>query len=126
MESRQTNQQHRPPIMYVELRGYSYFQVHPGHIPNDNKAILTVPLVLLAFSIVVVGLRVWTRARMVKFFGMDDWWILGALASDIAGTMLAVAGTFRGEGSHIADVGDEDLIYILKAYISKYNLISHG
>ncbi|KAK6509877.1 hypothetical protein TWF481_004605 [Arthrobotrys musiformis] len=53
--------------------------VHPGHISNDNKAILTVPLVLLAFSIVVVGLRIWTRARMVKFFGMDDWWILGAL-----------------------------------------------
>ncbi|KAF3161440.1 hypothetical protein TWF106_001087 [Orbilia oligospora] len=112
MISEQTNQQHRLPIMYV----------HPGHISNDNKAILTVPLALLALSIVVVGLRVWTRARMVKFFGMDDWWILGALASNTAGTMLSVAGTFRGEGSHINDVEDEDLVYVLKARTSHTNL----
>ncbi|KAF3166678.1 hypothetical protein TWF225_000729 [Orbilia oligospora] len=51
---------------------------------------------------------------MVKFFGMDDWWILGALASNTAGTVLSVAGTFRGEGSHINDVEDEDLVYVLK------------
>ncbi|KAF3244806.1 hypothetical protein TWF217_010646 [Orbilia oligospora] len=114
MTSEQTNQQHRLPIMYVVNGGYLHIQVHPGHISNDNKAILTVPLVLLALSIVVVGLRVWTRARMVKFFGMDDWWILGALASNTAGTVLSVAGTFRGEGSHINDVEDEDLVYVLK------------
>ncbi|KAK6337746.1 hypothetical protein TWF696_001227 [Orbilia brochopaga] len=89
--------------------------VHPGHIPNDNKEILTAPLVLLALSIIFVGLRLWTRAKMVKFLGPDDWWILGALASDIAGTMLSVAGTFKGEGNHIYDLEDNELIYVLKA-----------
>ncbi|EPS41672.1 hypothetical protein H072_4420 [Dactylellina haptotyla CBS 200.50] len=101
------------PTDHNVRRDHPWVQVHPGHIPNDNKEILTVPLVLLAFSIIIVSTRIWTRVRMIRFFGMDDWWILGALASNITATTLSVAGTFKGEGSHINDLEDDELTYLL-------------
>jgi hypothetical protein len=36
---------------------------------------------LLAISCIVVALRVWTRTRIVRVFGWDDWFMLLTLVS---------------------------------------------
>ncbi len=49
--------------------------------PDENRGpeILAVCGSLVGLAVVVVALRIWVRARMVKHIGADDWTIIGAM-----------------------------------------------
>ena len=46
---------------------------------NRGGEILTVCGTLVALSLVVVALRIWVRARMIRQVGLDDWTMIAAM-----------------------------------------------
>lgn len=56
---------------------------------NDNgsrsNVMVDIISTLLPFVTVVVGLRIWTRAKIVRSIGLDDWVIGLALVRPILG-----------------------------------------
>lgn len=48
--------------------------------PDENRGpeILAICGTLVALSVLIVGLRIWVRARMIGQVGIDDWTIIAA------------------------------------------------
>ncbi|KAF9894677.1 hypothetical protein FE257_006567 [Aspergillus nanangensis] len=65
---------------------------------------LVVTAVLTALSIVVVGMRIFARAGLMKFMGREDWTIIGSLVLAIVYFALVCAETHFGLGRHKTDL----------------------
>ncbi|KAJ8117930.1 hypothetical protein OPT61_g972 [Boeremia exigua] len=72
---------------------------------NDYGAQLNlVGWVLCSVSVVVVGARCYCRLFLIRNFGLDDMFMVLALASGIAMAALVTAGVHYGYGLHLADI----------------------
>ncbi|KAF3036404.1 hypothetical protein E8E11_005935, partial [Didymella keratinophila] len=59
---------------------------------------------LSSVAIVVVGARVYCRYLLINNFGLDDGFMVLALATGVAMTALVSAGVSHGYGLHLADI----------------------
>jgi hypothetical protein len=50
-------------------------------IPNRGPQLLGVNIAFLAAAVIANALRCYVRVRMVKAFGMDDWFMVGSTVS---------------------------------------------
>ncbi|KAK2754554.1 hypothetical protein FQN54_006955 [Arachnomyces sp. PD_36] len=71
---------------------------------TQGPLILTVTGVMTGLALVVVGLRIYVRAFVVKKFGLDDMFMLSALAISIVIAALIVLQVQNGGGHHVADL----------------------
>ncbi|OJJ03943.1 hypothetical protein ASPVEDRAFT_152368 [Aspergillus versicolor CBS 583.65] len=67
-------------------------------------------------SLVVCGLRLYTRSVVIKSFGADDIAVCVALAVTQAFNGLGIAVVYHGQGQHMQNVSPEDRAFWLKLY----------
>jgi hypothetical protein len=79
---------------------------HPSYTARQQTC-FAVPAVFTILAIVAYATRVFTRMRIVKYFGPEDWTCLVALCSSIVLTALVFAETYYGMGLHIQDIKPE-------------------
>jgi hypothetical protein len=79
---------------------------HPAYTARQRTC-FAVPAVFTILAIIAYATRVFTRMRIVKYFGPEDWTCLVALLSSIVLTALIFGETYYGQGLHIEDVNPE-------------------
>lgn len=79
---------------------------HRNYHDYDARQVscFTIPGILTLLAIITYALRGFTRIKIVKHFGPEDWCCLVALCADIALTAIIFAETYYGMGLHIQDV----------------------
>lgn len=67
--------------------------------PDENRGpeILAICGSLVALSVIIVTLRIWVRARIVRQVGIDDWTIIGATVRSrfLPGRIPSVCGSHK-------------------------------
>ncbi|KAK8068670.1 hypothetical protein PG994_005286 [Apiospora phragmitis] len=95
---------------------------HEGRI----KEIITILVVFSAVSTIVVALRIHTRAKLLRSFGIDDAVIIGALILTIGSAVaIGLEGTF-GLGTHTWIQPLEDFIPYMKSFYVSIILYNVG
>ncbi|KAK1986841.1 hypothetical protein LZ30DRAFT_240947 [Colletotrichum cereale] len=79
-----------------------------AEIENRGPQLVAVGLTLVIAAFVAIVLRFYTRVFLVKNFGIDDWFMLGAATFFILFVSCALAGVHYGTGRHRVDLSDED------------------
>jgi len=70
--------------------------------PYNQPVVLSVTTVMMVLTVVVVGLRFWTRRWSNTRYGMDDWTILASLVMALGtGVICLVAAAVGGLGEHL-------------------------
>jgi hypothetical protein len=76
-----------------------------GHIYDSRqKLCFIIPAIVTTVAILTYAARVFTRLRIVKIFGPEDWLCLVAVCASIVLTALVFAETYYGMGLHVADI----------------------
>ncbi|KAK5130555.1 hypothetical protein LTR08_001935 [Meristemomyces frigidus] len=81
---------------------------------SNSAAILGVVGSFLGAATIAVGLRVYVRSFMVKFFGADDYVMLAALLMAIGTFICFVGETNYGQGKHTGCVSLADMQHLLE------------
>ncbi|KAI1176792.1 hypothetical protein F4777DRAFT_597194 [Nemania sp. FL0916] len=96
--------------------------VDTGNLPHDNRAYVVIAVVVsvIALATIAVGLRIYTRAYLVKHVGADDYLALLALISAISTGISQCINTKNGLGKHSWDLEapDEIIRYFKNFYVS--------
>ncbi|KAK4655221.1 hypothetical protein QC762_300470 [Podospora pseudocomata] len=71
--------------------------------PDENRGpeILAICGTLVALSVLIVGLRIWVRARMIGQVGIDDWTIITATTVIFVEMMIIIPQVHYGAGRHV-------------------------
>ncbi|KAF4446994.1 hypothetical protein F53441_9420 [Fusarium austroafricanum] len=77
-------------------------------VPNRGPELQAVCYTLVTSAIITVLLRIFVRVRMVKNFGIDDWFMISALITFILFVTCALLGVKHGTGRHRDDLDPED------------------
>ena len=86
----------RPFINMAAADGHSY--------DSRQKTCFIIPAVITIVAIITYAARVFTRVKIVKIFGPEDWLCLAAVCASIVLTALVFAETYYGMGLHITDI----------------------
>ncbi|ODM17883.1 hypothetical protein SI65_06671 [Aspergillus cristatus] len=95
------------------LESHTLFRREDASVARGNRA-LVVTAVLTALSIVVVSMRVYARAALIKMMGREDWAIVISLAFAIIYLGFVAGEVHFGLGAHSAKLSDEELMNQLK------------
>ncbi|KAI5798913.1 hypothetical protein EDC01DRAFT_22741 [Geopyxis carbonaria] len=78
----------------------------PNYVNPETRVpeFLGVQIGMTALALVIVSARLWTRARLVRAIGLDDYLIAVAMALGTVQTILTCMGLRGGTGLHIWDV----------------------
>ncbi|KAI8625304.1 hypothetical protein F5Y19DRAFT_479813 [Xylariaceae sp. FL1651] len=89
---------------------------------------LGVASALYIFALTVSGLRIYSRAFLVKSFGVDDGFMIGAVLSALVSYILYIYQSQHGLGTHMVFVSDDDLFAFGAATFAQtiINLLSLG
>ncbi|GME35789.1 hypothetical protein GTA08_BOTSDO09632 [Neofusicoccum parvum] len=74
----------------------------------------TILVVMIVFAVVSTALRVFVRLRLVKAFGIDDYFMVAATLGFIMFTTCALGGIRYGTGRHMAELTPEDMMKALR------------
>ncbi|KAK3395257.1 hypothetical protein B0H63DRAFT_386009 [Podospora didyma] len=85
-------------------------------VPTDTLAptVIACTTIMLCLSLLAVALRFYTRGKLMRAIGREDWCVLVALFFCIASTSLIFAEVHFALGQHIAAVTPTQLIGYLK------------
>ena len=78
----------------------------PAGVETRGPAIVGVAIAFPILAAVFVSLRVYSRTRVVNFFGSDDWCAIATLIVSIIYSVLVGIWTTHGGGMHQPDVTD--------------------
>lgn len=96
--------------------------VDPESLPHDNRAyvLIVVVVVVLSIASLSVGLRIYTRASLLKQVGPDDYLAVAALALAFATGISECVNTSHGLGKHAWDLvpPGEIIAYFKNFYVS--------
>ncbi|GAP92805.1 putative integral membrane protein [Rosellinia necatrix] len=93
--------------------------VDPESLPHDNRAhvLIIVVVVVLSIASISVGLRIYTRAYLLKQIGLDDYLSLLALLMAFATGVSQCINTRNGLGKHSWDLkAPEEVVSYLKNF----------
>ncbi|KAI5848915.1 hypothetical protein BZA05DRAFT_403127, partial [Tricharina praecox] len=91
------------------------------NVPNRAPKLLGTLIVFLVLSTVVVGLRVYCRACVLKVFGREDWLAIIAVIVNFGYSTLTVLSLEKGYGKHLKDVPLQSYEGLLKlAYATSF------
>ncbi|KAL8766849.1 MAG: hypothetical protein Q9209_006507 [Squamulea sp. 1 TL-2023] len=76
-------------------------QPAPGGDTSTGPSILTVTWLFTGISTIIVGLKIWTRLKIIQQFGADDILTILALLFLLASAPLVTVSVCRGLGRHI-------------------------
>jgi hypothetical protein len=79
----------------------------PIGVDTRGPAIEAVAITFPIFAGFFVALRVYTRVKIVNWFGADDWVAVATLVTSIAYSTCIGIATKHGMGMHIEDFDDE-------------------
>jgi len=71
---------------------------------SRQKTCFIIPAIVTIIAILTYAARVFTRIKIVKIFGPEDWLCLVAVCASIVLTALVFAETYYGMGLHVADI----------------------
>ncbi|KAA8900308.1 hypothetical protein FN846DRAFT_909288 [Sphaerosporella brunnea] len=93
----------------------------PGYVAEyRGYALLLTELIMLAVTLVIVGLRLFTRLYILGAIHSDDWWILMASGALVSLTAVHGVGVRYGIGKHIYDIStDSSNIALTMSYIGQ-------
>ncbi|KAF8542807.1 hypothetical protein BDD12DRAFT_789257 [Trichophaea hybrida] len=93
----------------------------PGYVVEyRGHALLVTELVMISVTLLIVGLRLYTRLHILGAIHSDDWWILLATGVLISLTAVHGVGVRNGIGKHIYDITiDESNIALTMSYIGQ-------
>ncbi|KAL1881321.1 hypothetical protein Daus18300_001174 [Diaporthe australafricana] len=77
-------------------------------IENRGPELRGVAITLVAMATISFALRAYVRARMVKAFGVDDWFMLAATIMFILFVTCVNIGVHYGTGRHYADLTQQN------------------
>ncbi|TGZ78101.1 hypothetical protein EX30DRAFT_374091 [Ascodesmis nigricans] len=82
-------------------------ELYPNGLPDDSKAdiIQTTIWLCTALSTVAVALRFYCRGYLLRTFGLDDWFIIPAMAVNIVFHIIGVVNHNWGGGQHTWKIG---------------------
>ncbi|GAB1314744.1 Rhodopsin domain-containing protein [Madurella fahalii] len=90
----------------------------PPPLPDPNEwngqSATPCAAVALGLATLAVGLRFWARAGILGVLGLEDWFILAALASSIGVTVCLGLELRHGLGKHVVYVEPYDLMMYFK------------
>ena len=71
--------------------------------PDENRGpeILAICGTLVALSVIIVTLRIWVRARIIRQVGIDDWTIIAATVTIFVEMMIIIPEVYYGAGRHV-------------------------
>ena len=75
----------------------------PPNVETRGPAIQVVCIVFPIVAAIFVALRSYTRVRIVRWFGADDWVAVATLVTSIAYSVCIAIDTHHGMGMHIWD-----------------------
>ncbi|GJC77167.1 integral membrane protein [Colletotrichum tofieldiae] len=84
---------------------------------TQSPTVITVALVFAVLTFIVIALRVWARAILVRSFGPDDVFIIFAALLSWAFIAVTIRATHLGLGSHIGpvmDLGTDNFVMYLQ------------
>ncbi|KAL4777259.1 hypothetical protein BDW60DRAFT_520 [Aspergillus nidulans var. acristatus] len=90
-------------------------------VPDRGWVILAVSWPLFGICLVLVGLRVWVRTRIIKSWGWDDPFILLAFLCATMNSIFVTVSAHYGTGHHASDLSDYQRIES-----TKFNWLSQG
>ncbi|CAO1602659.1 hypothetical protein XANCAGTX0491_006263 [Xanthoria calcicola] len=70
----------------------------------------------VAVATIVVALRLFTRLRLTRSPGWDDWIMLATFASAVIGTTMNLVGLNYGIGRHVYYLQPDDAVLATKLY----------
>ena len=73
----------------------------PAVFESQAGTVLAVVITTLAIATISVGLRTYSRAVMIRQFGMDDWAAIAAMIFAIGSGTMVATNTIYGHGRHI-------------------------
>ncbi|OIW31088.1 hypothetical protein CONLIGDRAFT_630986 [Coniochaeta ligniaria NRRL 30616] len=68
---------------------------------NRGGQILAITGTLVALCLILVILRIWVRARIIRIVGIDDWIMIAAMAVIFAEEMVIIPEVKLGAGRHV-------------------------
>lgn len=90
-----------------------------GHTYDSRqKLCFIIPAVVTLLAIITYAARVFTRIKIVKIFGPEDWLCLVAVCASVVLTALVFAETYYGMGLHVADINPATASTMYKVGIS--------
>jgi hypothetical protein len=100
-----------PPEVLLTWPAPNY--IDPADVRGPQIIIITA--ILFPITVLLVALRIFTRARISKSFGLDDCFLVAALLPTAACTILTLLAVQRwGSDRHIWDVRPDLLALSLK------------
>ncbi|KAH6980945.1 hypothetical protein BKA56DRAFT_550770 [Ilyonectria sp. MPI-CAGE-AT-0026] len=85
-------------------------------VPNRGPEIQAACYTLLVAAVTSTLLRCYVRARMVKNFGLDDWFMVAALITFTLFVIFTLVGVQHGTGHHRSDLSDADFEIGMKVW----------
>jgi len=81
---------------------------------NRGGSLIVLCVIAIVVTGIVVPLRFFVRARIVRSVGWDDWMILAAAVSSIALYATTIASVHYGAGRHTWDISSQDFMVAMK------------
>ncbi|KAK4200210.1 hypothetical protein QBC40DRAFT_73030 [Triangularia verruculosa] len=88
----------------------------PEMYESRAGVVIAVVTVCLSIATTAVGLRAYSRATLIRQFGMDDWAAIAALLLAIGSGTMVASNTIYGHGIHIAVVDTSNLWKYFRAF----------
>ncbi|KAI4623708.1 uncharacterized protein J4E88_009345 [Alternaria novae-zelandiae] len=76
-------------------------------LANRGPELQAVCSTFVSLAFITTVLRVYVRARIVKAFGADDWWMVAALCAHVMFATCAIGGIHYGTGRHMDTLSSE-------------------
>ncbi|KAH7167098.1 hypothetical protein DER46DRAFT_625040 [Fusarium sp. MPI-SDFR-AT-0072] len=103
-------------------------------VPNRGPELQAVCYTLAVSSVIAVALRIYVRVRLVKNFGLDDWFMCSALTTFLLFVMSALLGVKHGTGRHRDDLDPHDfqqsnemvVVVLLMVGYLQFNRVRHA
>lgn len=91
-------------------------------IENRGPVLSAVSIFLVTMAVISFTLRAYVRARMVRAFGVDDWFMLLATIMFILFVTCVNIGVHYGTGRHYADLSLPDFENAMQVSTSRPHL----
>ncbi|EPS38621.1 hypothetical protein H072_7594 [Dactylellina haptotyla CBS 200.50] len=115
--------------VYLDTKGNYDWQRPAGWPQTDLQSpetrggkLLAITVTFTSLAFITVALRIYTRARITRYMGWDDWFIMLAMIASLAMFGLQITAMCAGWYQHIWDVPFESFVFSKKIGLSIQSL----
>lgn len=95
----------------------------PEHGSRGSTGVI-VAVVSTSIAFVILGMRVLTRAMIVRNFGSEDYVVLAAFAFSVTLTALICVEVQNGQGRHLSTISEDDYRRLTKVSFSNHSSLA--